>query len=46
MDLIAESRKLIDPVLLLRARSIEKTTSSAVIGVPSENFTPWRSANV
>src|SRR5690348_16888659 len=27
-------------------RARELTTSSAVSGVPSENFTPWRSVNV
>src|SRR2546430_42061 len=28
------------------ARARDNTTSSAVSGDPSENFTPWRSANV
>jgi len=29
-----------------RARAIENTTSSAVKGRPSENFTPWRSLKI
>src|SRR5581483_4845594 len=43
---IAKSRKLRGPFLFLRARSIEKTTSAAVSGLPSENLTPGRSLNV
>ena len=45
-DLIAKSRKLSGPFLSLAARWMENTTSPAVSGVPSENFTPGRSAKV
>ena len=45
-ELIAKSRKLSGPLASPAARLIENTTSSAVTGLPSENFTPGRSANV
>ena len=45
-DLIAKSRKLSGPLASCAARRIENTTSSAVTGVPSENLTPGRRANV
>jgi hypothetical protein len=39
-------REVNGPFLFFRARSIENTTSAAVSGFPSENFTPGRSLNV
>jgi hypothetical protein len=45
-DLTAESKKLSGPAASVAARWIEKTTSSAVTGLPSENLTPGRSAKV
>ncbi len=45
-DLIAKSRKLSGPFLSVPARKIEKTTSSAATGRPSENLMPGRSAKV
>ena len=45
-DLIAKSKKLSGPAASVAARWIENTTSSAVTGLPSENFTPGRSAKV
>src|SRR6187200_2237160 len=44
-DLTGENRKPHDPFWSI-ARVSEKTTSSAVRGEPSENFTPWRSVKV
>src|SRR5262245_10662384 len=44
-DLIGEKRNPHDPLGSM-ARVSENTTSSAVSGDPSENFTPWRNANV
>lgn len=44
--LIAKSRKPSGPLELAASRSMEKTTSSAVSGVPSENVTPGRSWKV
>jgi hypothetical protein len=41
--LIAKSRKPSGPFVLAASRSMEKTTSSAASGVPSENVTPGRS---
>ena len=44
-DLTGENRKPHDPFWSI-ARVSENTTSSAVRGEPSENFTPWRRVNV
>src|ERR1035438_2090970 len=43
---IAKSRKLSGPLASPPARRMENTTSSAVTGLPSENFTPGRNAKV
>ena len=45
-DLIAKSKKLSGPSASVAARWIENTTSAAVTGLPSENFTPGRSEKV
>jgi len=45
-DLMAKSRKLRGLGCRWRRGGRRRTTSAAVTGLPSENFTPGRSANV